>query len=119
MSRLGASIVLVLAAGVAAVGCGGGGDSDPEPTQQETTQSAAKRQDAGFLALLDEHGVLSTKSDAELVELAHVVCEQADLLPDWAEGIAGQLRGKDPSLNAEESRTVLQAAVKTYCPEAG
>ncbi|GHG09787.1 DUF732 domain-containing protein [Streptomyces hydrogenans] len=120
MSRLGVSILLVAAVGAVSVGCGSSDGGAPAAVTQESTQSAAEQQDAAFLALLDKHGVLSAKSDAALVKIGREVCEQADMLPEFAEGIAMQIQSKDPSLDDEEYQTVFQAAVKTYCPaEAG
>ncbi|MFJ3099736.1 DUF732 domain-containing protein [Streptomyces hydrogenans] len=120
MRRLGVSIVLVVAVGAVAVGCGSSDGGAPAAVTQETTKSAAEQQDAVFLALLDQHNVLSAKLDAELVKLGRSVCDEADLLLEFAEGIAMQLHYKEPLLDDEEYQTVFQAAVKTYCPaEAG
>ncbi|AJF68175.1 DUF732 domain-containing protein [Streptomyces vietnamensis] len=99
MNRLGASIALVVSAGVLAAGCGSSGGNS-EPKKQATAQSKAEQQNAAFLALLDKHGVLSVKSDAELVEIGRSACETADLLPEHAEGLAGQLRFKTSFLMA-------------------
>ncbi|MFJ6518698.1 DUF732 domain-containing protein [Streptomyces filamentosus] len=118
MRRIGISITFVLAAGIAAAGCGSGGESSSDATRQESTQNPTERQDAEFLSLINKNGVLSAQPDPDLVKLGRSVCDDVEFVRGFPEGVAGQLRSKDPSLDEEESWTVIQAAVKIYCPEA-
>ncbi|MFC8125973.1 DUF732 domain-containing protein [Streptomyces sp. NPDC057302] len=92
-------------------------DGNTAPSQSSTL-SAKDEKDARILVIVEQQGVLSTKPDADLVKLGHLVCrDNLGMLKADPGLAAAELVSEDHSLTQAEAETVQQAAVKVYCPD--
>ncbi|MEV0598565.1 DUF732 domain-containing protein [Streptomyces sp. NPDC050315] len=108
-----AVLTLLLSTGATTLTACGDGDTGNGPPTKSTRERANDR----YLSILDENAVLSTKSDAELVEVGrNDVCKN-ELLDGFPNFVAARLQHDDPSLDDSEADVVVQAAVKVFCPK--
>ena len=112
--ELAATALIMLAAG-GQTGCGTDDGNTTTPPSQSPALSA---EDARFLAIVKQQGVLSAKPEAELVKLGHLVCQDDLGILKADPGLAAaELVSEDHSLTQGEAETVQQAAIKVYCPD--
>ncbi|MGC4987416.1 DUF732 domain-containing protein [Streptomyces sp. DT193] len=110
------ALALFMAGGLA--GCGSGSGSAGTSALRSSPSETGQQEDARFLAIVEQQGVLSTKPDADLVKLGHLVCQDdLGMLKAAPNLAAAEVVSKDHSLTQAEAEAVVQAAIRIYCPD--
>lgn len=107
MTRLGATLTIVLLATLTACGQAQPAAESSTPSSSHTANTA----DIAYLAAVRPH--LQGSSDSDVIQLGHQACASLD--NHTALETAGNLT--DQGLTTESAAAIVAAAVQAYCPQ--